>query len=117
MIDQKYDNKLLIEYVGRRIATFRKKQNLSQAELANKIGISGRQLSKYEIGRNRITIDRLIFISQILDIEIISFLPSLIDNKKNDLKLSDDFTKFKNLLAEDLLLKITQLVDQKLAIK
>ena len=42
MIDQKYDNKLLIEYVGRRIATFRKKQNLSQAELANKIGISGR---------------------------------------------------------------------------
>ena len=116
MTDQKYDHKILTQYVGRRIAVYRKKQNLSQVELANKIGISGRQLSKYEIGRNRITIDRLVSISQILDINILNFLPSLIDvenadNHNSIHHLLNNFAKFKKLSAEDLLLRITQLVD------
>jgi transcriptional regulator with XRE-family HTH domain len=44
---------------GRRIRAFRLQRNLSQGDLAGKLGVSFQQLQKYERGTNRITVARL----------------------------------------------------------
>jgi transcriptional regulator with XRE-family HTH domain len=44
---------------GRRIRAFRMQRDLSQSDLAEKLGISFQQVQKYEKGSNRITVSRL----------------------------------------------------------
>jgi transcriptional regulator with XRE-family HTH domain len=44
---------------GRRIRAFRLQRDLSQSDLAEKLGVSFQQVQKYEKGTNRITVSRL----------------------------------------------------------
>jgi transcriptional regulator with XRE-family HTH domain len=43
---------------GRELAQLRKAAGMSQEQLASQLGISARQLSKYELGQNKISISR-----------------------------------------------------------
>ena len=113
MLSYKNDNQDLIGNIGRKISTLRRKRKVSQEELASKLGISSKQLSKYEIGRNRITVDRLISIAQILNMNIIDFFE--INNassiSKKERGSLNNFSRFRKLSGEDLLLKISELVE------
>ena len=47
--------------------------NMSQAELAKKIGVSAQELQKYENAKNRIRAARLSLIAKVLDMDSSSF--------------------------------------------
>lgn len=60
-------------HVGARIAARRKLLQLSQKELAEKLGITFQQVQKYEKGVNRIGAGRLYSIANILGVDIAYF--------------------------------------------
>jgi transcriptional regulator with XRE-family HTH domain len=45
--------------VGARLLQFRHKSGLNQGELAERVGVSWQQISKYETGINRLSVGRL----------------------------------------------------------
>jgi transcriptional regulator with XRE-family HTH domain len=60
--------------LGVRIRLARAAAGLSQEELAGKIGISCQQLQKYEVATNRVTVSRLIDISDALGLDVTKLL-------------------------------------------
>ena len=66
------------EKIGKFIATCRKKQNLTQAELAEKLCITDRAISKWENGRGMPDSSIMLELCNILNITLIS-TPFLFD--------------------------------------
>ncbi len=60
--------------VGKRIARYRKKKNLTQAELAEQLGFSSKHLSAIERGRVRLNLDTLALIADKLSVDMLIFL-------------------------------------------
>jgi transcriptional regulator with XRE-family HTH domain len=56
--------------VGRNVRIWRMAKGLSQAQLANRLGLTFQQLQKYEVGANRIGIGRLVRIAALLGIPV-----------------------------------------------
>jgi transcriptional regulator with XRE-family HTH domain len=56
--------------VGRNVRIWRMSKGLSQAQLANRLGVTFQQVQKYEIGANRIGTGRLVKVAAILRIPI-----------------------------------------------
>ena len=61
------------QIIAKKIYSFRLDNNMSQAELAKKIGVSTQQLQKYENAKNRISTARLALIAKVLDKDISYF--------------------------------------------
>jgi transcriptional regulator with XRE-family HTH domain len=61
------------QIIAKKIYSFRLDNNMSQAELAKKIGVSAQQLQKYENAKNRISAARLALIAKVLDKDISYF--------------------------------------------
>ena len=66
----------LDQIIGKKIYFLRLDNNISQAELAKKIGISAQQLQKYENAKNKISAARLALIAKVLDKDISYFYQS-----------------------------------------
>lgn len=62
-------------YIGDLIRKTRRTLNISQMQLAERIGVSYQQVQKYETGQSEITTSRLYQIADALGIEPISLLP------------------------------------------
>ncbi len=73
---------MIKEKLGKRICELRKKFNISQEELAEKLDISQKSLSKIETGRNFLTSETLEKLLSALDIKI----TELFDFDHNDTK-------------------------------
>jgi transcriptional regulator with XRE-family HTH domain len=56
--------------VGRNVRIWRMAKGMSQARLANRLGVSFQQVQKYEIGGNRIATGRLVKVAGILGVPI-----------------------------------------------
>lgn len=56
--------------VAERMRFARRARNLSQADVAEKIGVAYQQYQRYEVGKNRITAGRLALIANILELPI-----------------------------------------------
>jgi transcriptional regulator with XRE-family HTH domain len=56
--------------VGRNVRIWRMAKGLSQAQLANRLGVTFQQIQKYEVGANRIGIGRLVKLTAILRVPI-----------------------------------------------
>ena len=56
--------------VGRNVRIWRMSKGLSQAQLANRLGVTFQQVQKYEIGANRIGTGRLVKAAAILGVPI-----------------------------------------------
>lgn len=63
--------------IGEIIKKLRKAKGFSQMELAEKIGITYQQLQKYEKGKSKITVDRLIDIARALDVPLSAILSEI----------------------------------------
>lgn len=61
------------------LGVLRRKQGLSQSDLARFSGISFQQIQKYESGRNRITVGRLIDLCRIMHIKASDFISKIED--------------------------------------
>lgn len=78
--------------IGKRVMMRRRERGLSQAALAERLGISFQQLQKYEQGHNRITVSRLAKIASELGVPIGYFLKGAVALTHADLmqKLQDE---------------------------
>lgn len=63
--------------VGKQLRTLRKKLNLSQANLAEMLGISHQQIQKYELGVNRISASTLYELAQLLRVPVSYFFEEI----------------------------------------
>lgn len=71
------DNSKTINFrIGQRIRHLRKKLKYSGTLFAQELGISQQQLSRYERGTNRISIEFIYLISEKFDVHISYFLQS-----------------------------------------
>jgi transcriptional regulator with XRE-family HTH domain len=67
--------------VGKRLSELRKTRNLTQRELAKKLGISQSLLCQYEIGRQQLYADLIISIGAVLEVSADEIL-GLVKNRK-----------------------------------
>ena len=65
------------EAIGRNIRLQRFAKQMSQAELANSLGISAQQLQKYETGADRVSASRLFHASRLLRVSVLRFFDGL----------------------------------------
>jgi transcriptional regulator with XRE-family HTH domain len=65
------------QHVGRKMVSRREELNLTQPELADRLGVSYQQLQKYENGKNRISAGRLWLLARALDTTIMYFYEGL----------------------------------------
>ncbi len=66
MIDDK-------KFIGKTIQSLRKKADIKQSELAEKIGISEKHLSKIETGRNFPSLNNFLRMAQVLNFSLSDF--------------------------------------------
>lgn len=71
------------ETIGQRIARFRKERGYTQAELAEKIGITNNLVSEYERGRLRMNDQMVARFAVALDVSADEILGLKIENRKN----------------------------------
>jgi transcriptional regulator with XRE-family HTH domain len=60
--------------VGKRIRIFRIAKGLTQADLANAIGVRFQTVQKYESGTSRIAAGRLLVVAELVDVPVSRFL-------------------------------------------
>ena len=70
------------EAIGKKIATFRKKKELTQVALAKKIGVQQQVIASYEIGRRRIPLFNFVQLSKVLQVNVKDILPADSELKK-----------------------------------
>lgn len=90
-----------IQYIGLRIAYFRKLRNLTQADLAKKVSINKNYLSHIESGSaNKImSLPVLIRISKALDVELALLVDlSDLNNSKNEVR--EQITELRTMFEE-----------------
>ena len=99
---EKIDDCLLeIQYIGLRIAYFRKLRNMTQADLADKVSINKNYLSHIESGSaNKVlSLPLLIRISKALDVELALLVDlSDLDNSKNEVR--EQISELKTMFEE-----------------
>lgn len=99
--------------IGKFIAELRKEKDLTQKELANKIGVTDRAVSKWENGRGMPDVSLLRKISEIFDITVNELLSGeKIDDKDRAQKLEENYfcavdskVKLQNDVAGHIILK------------
>jgi len=65
------------KFIGNKIVSLRLARGLSRKQLSEAVGITGQQLSKYEKGKNRVSIGRLILLSKALGEKVSYFYEGL----------------------------------------
>lgn len=80
--------------IGMKIRAARLQANMSQADLGKSVGISFQQIQKYEKGRNRVDIDRMRQIAEVLNVNMSDFLEPM-PTKKKDVRM----TAFQSVLS------------------
>jgi transcriptional regulator with XRE-family HTH domain len=88
---------LIDDYIGRKLRIARIVRNLSQDELAKKVGITFQQIQKYEKGLNRISASRLYWFIKILGVDFDFFFKGI----DNLLEQDSDFMEASGMLNED----------------
>tara|TARA_B100001765_G_scaffold147235_1_gene94052 strand:- start:406 stop:846 length:441 start_codon:yes stop_codon:yes gene_type:complete len=68
--------------IGLRVKAYRDIKGLSQTELGDSVGVTFQQIQKYESGRNKVSVSRLIDMCEILDTPLMSFLTGLTNAEK-----------------------------------
>lgn len=74
MKNSEYLDELLNKMAGAEIKKEREKQSLTLEQLAKKSGVSKQNIYYYEIGRNRIKIDKYIQICEALGLSVVEIL-------------------------------------------
>ncbi len=94
------------KFIGNKIVSLRLARGLSRKQLSEAVGITGQQLSKYEKGKNRVSIGRLILLSKALGEKVSYFYEGLelevtyqmpIDHAQMRKEIIRNFMRFNNL--------------------
>ena len=68
------------QVIGQKIREFRKLKNLTQFELAEKVGLNEKQISRIEMGLNYPTYLSFVKLINVLDIDIANFIKNTSEN-------------------------------------
>jgi len=96
MINPTEFNDTLYRVVGRRIKLLRQKKNITQAQMAEKTGISRSSLSNIESGNHQASLHNLYLIFNVLEEPLQAYLPiygeilDQINSSSEDVKLAED---------------------------
>ena len=84
--------------IGHKIKERRQLLDMSQRDLSKKLGVSHQQIQKYETGKNKMLVSRLVEISMHLDCDIYYFLHS----NKDDVLTGDaiELLKYYNKISD-----------------
>lgn len=87
--------------VGKRIKNARVIKGMSQESLAKEVGVTFQQMQKYESAKDRISIHKLVIISQFLEVSILDLLglkdeQNKLDMMKIDIRFMRAFTSMPN---------------------
>lgn len=104
--------------IGETIKKLRKAKGISQMELAERIGITYQQLQKYEKGKSKITIERLIDIAKALDVPVSVFFSELYEKETkfysaDEIILIELYRKLSDAELKKALLKIVKELSSK----
>lgn len=83
---------LLYKTIGANIEKYRKEASLTQSQLSEKVGFARTSIVQIERGEQRISIDKLYKISDVLNKDIMVFLPK----QERDNKVMASFTVSEN---------------------
>ena len=64
-------------HIGGRIRSGRKAANMTLRELACRVGLTFQQIHKYELGLSRVSVAKLLEVSQVLAIPVTEFFDGL----------------------------------------
>lgn len=106
--------------IGRRIKELRKSLGISQEALAERMDITYQQVQKYENGTNKLNVENIQLIAQILSVPISFFFGSdehLLDNpffnlSTDELNLLRLFRQTNNTSHKNLLVQIASITSQ-----
>ncbi|MGG4610263.1 helix-turn-helix domain-containing protein [Providencia sp. Me31A] len=76
--NSKPENNIYSSIIGKELRNIRRKKRFSGTKVANKLGISQQQYSRYECGKCRISVDTLLNILFFLDCDVDNFFSELI---------------------------------------
>lgn len=118
---QRSTNKLDLE-LGFKIRQIRQRREMSLNEVAGRIGVSSQQLRKYELGRNRISAQRLGQIADILGVTAAELIEiNLPSNSNTPLNIDKEAVRIwmsiKNPHHKDTILAIMKMAIQNTPIK
>jgi transcriptional regulator with XRE-family HTH domain len=107
--------------VGRKIKFFRQLKGLSQSEIAVHLGITFQQFQKYESGKNRIPVPRLMKLANIFGVKMSIFFENTVNVMFEDMmgvkanRLNDSYTplEFSSVKKEDESLNTSKINFQK----
>ncbi len=106
-------------YLGRKLYETRNAAGLNRVQLAERIGISGAQLKKYENGTNQISIAKLFLIAKILYLDLDYFFKDIKPVEWNEktakdrsfyLDVSNNFMKIKDKACQKILSDLLKLL-------
>lgn len=78
------------KHVGYKIRAFRMAADMSQKEMAGRIGVSFQQVQKYENGKNKISAEKLLLVAKALGITVSELLE---DNYTKDIIYDKDIAR------------------------
>lgn len=79
--------------LGKRLKKERNAKGLTQGELGKRLGISPQQVQKYEMGINRVSVSRLVQITEILGLNIEHIMLELSQSKQKKSRISTTLHK------------------------
>ncbi|MCM3006705.1 helix-turn-helix domain-containing protein [Priestia koreensis] len=72
-------NSDLYEIIGLKIRNYRDNKKMSQTDLGEKVGLTRSSVANIESGRQKVQIDTLYNLAQILEVDIQDLLPKLVE--------------------------------------
>lgn len=98
------------QLIGLRVKTFREICGMSQSELGNAVGVTFQQIQKYENGKNKVSVSRLIDMCSILNVSLMDFLNGLGNAEKAHIISVSDVKQDKIIQDPDRNKEITELL-------
>jgi transcriptional regulator with XRE-family HTH domain len=84
----------MVASIGRRIREARESAGLTQTALGRRVGISYQQLMKYEHGKTRMPVHRVMDIAKVLGVPVFVLLPPKAVGQRNPAMCTGDETTF-----------------------
>lgn len=91
------DETAITKHIGKRLRTARQLRGHTQKELADFLGITHQQVQKYETGKNRIPITKLVILARVLKLQPDFFFKNLPGCEEDDL---DDLLAISSMFLE-----------------
>ena len=72
-------DKELYQNIGSKLRFLRKIKNLTLEKVASQIGVSAQQVQKYEVGKSKIDISKIVILATLFDVNVDIFFSENLD--------------------------------------